>query len=164
MADDYDAKQLEQRVSPLPSEEGKTEDVLRSCTRKSRPECGLDCLIFAMFARQRPCTRCPTGVPHLQNNALLESPTPHQVIKEDVENKENYFDNLNPKPLPPGRKPKPLHPTPEIESFKLGLGVSLGGFAGLTLTPKHSRLGMRVRSLAWGFCWSSLFSTVLSAP
>ena len=41
--------------SPLLSKEGKT-DGLRTLTWKPRPESGLDCLICAIFARQRTCT------------------------------------------------------------------------------------------------------------
>ena len=40
-------------VAPLPSEEGNTERVFMTITWKPKSECGLDCLICAIFARQR---------------------------------------------------------------------------------------------------------------
>jgi len=47
----YDAGEASRH--PLPSEEGTTEHVLTTLTRKPRPESGLGFLICAMFARQR---------------------------------------------------------------------------------------------------------------
>ena len=38
---------------PLPSKEGTTEHVLRTFTCTPGPESGLDCLMFAIFARER---------------------------------------------------------------------------------------------------------------
>ena len=38
----------------LPSEEGRTQTVLTTFTWKPGPESGLDCLVCAIFARQRP--------------------------------------------------------------------------------------------------------------
>ena len=42
------------RPDPDPSEEGTPANVSTTFTWKPRPECGLDCLVCAIFARQRP--------------------------------------------------------------------------------------------------------------
>ena len=41
---------------PFPSQEGTTYHVLMASTRRSRPDSGLDCLVCAIFFRQRPGT------------------------------------------------------------------------------------------------------------
>ena len=41
------------RCQPRPSEEGKNKNVLTTFTVKQRPATGLDCLVYAEFARQR---------------------------------------------------------------------------------------------------------------
>jgi len=50
------------RVNPLPSEERTTQKLLRTFTRRSRPESGLDCLTCAMFARRCSWASTPEEV------------------------------------------------------------------------------------------------------
>ena len=44
---------IEVLLYPLPSEEGTPQNVLKTCAIEPRPESGLDCLVCAIFARQR---------------------------------------------------------------------------------------------------------------